>query len=274
MSRMRAAGIVLVALMVFSVTACAPGDAPETEPGVTPRVAPPVIGEAGVLRAGVNADYPPFAGVDRERRAGIDIDVASAIASELGLELELLEVELDAAAAALDAGQIDVMMAVPLTEEAVAGMSFAGFYAATGPALFASEEETVTPDRLGMVSIAVQEGSESYWRLVYDLGEDRLVATPTLREAFELLDAGEVDVVAGDAFVSAYLIRDFEGLRFSSQLAPATQIGVAVAPDATDLSAAVRDALDTLATGGVLDTIRAKWVGTLPDLETANAGSE
>ncbi len=261
------ARIALVALLALAVAGC--GLAEEPEPEITPALEPPVIGEEGVLRVGVDLDHPPFGGVDKGREAGIDVDIASAIAKELGLEVELVEVEYGGGAAALDAGVVDIVMSATLTEETVVQMSFAGFYAASGPALFSSAETTVSPDSLGGLSIAVQEGSEAYWKLAYDLGEDRLTITETLREAFELLQVDEIDVVAGDAFVGAYMVRDFDAIAFSAQLAPATSLGVAVAPDATELSAAIRETLDALAAGGVLETIRAKWVGDLPALEGA-----
>ncbi|MDH4140496.1 MAG: hypothetical protein OEV43_07985, partial [Coriobacteriia bacterium] len=59
----------------------------------------------------------------------------------------------------------------------------------------------------------------------------------------------------------------------AGQVEPATPVGVAVKQDATELEDAVRSALDELAAGGVMETIRTKWVGDLPALETASPGS-
>jgi ABC-type amino acid transport substrate-binding protein len=76
-------------------------------------------------------------------------------------------------------------------------------------------------------------------------------------------------VVAADAAVGAYLARDFTGVTFVGQYAPAEPLGVLVMKDATDTETAIRDALDALASEGVLDAIRTKWVGSLPPLESA-----
>lgn len=268
MRLMRIALAVVLALMLAGTTACTPAEEPE--PGPEPAVSPPVIGEEGVLRVGVDLSYPPYAGTDTGREACIDVDVAAALASELALDLELVEVASDEASAALSAGDVDIVMSVPFTESAVLGATFAGWYIESGPALFASTETSVTPDDLGGKRIAVQEGSESYWSVVYTLGAEALVVTETIREAFEAYAAGEADVVAGDALVGAYLAQDFEGIGFASQLQPATPIGIVVATDATELEVVIRDALDALATGGVLDAIRAKWVDGLPPLEIAS----
>jgi polar amino acid transport system substrate-binding protein len=262
---MRIALMVALVTVMLGAAACTPAE--QADPGPEPKVAPPVIGEAGVLRVGVDLGYPPYGGIDKDREAGIDIDVASALASELGLEVELVEVASVEASAALAAGDVDIVMSVPFTESAVLGASFAGWYVESGPALFSSGETSVTPDSLPGLRIAVQNESEAYWSLAYTLGEQALVVRETLREAFEAYQAGEADVVAGDALVAAYLARDFDSISFASQLEPATPIGVVVAADATELEAVVREALDTLATDGILDTIRAKWVDDLPALE-------
>lgn len=266
----RTALVALLLATVFAVVGCTHAEEPDS--GLEPTVAPPVIAEEGVLRVGVDLDFPPYAGTDKGREAGIDVDVASALAAELGLELELVEVPLASAAGALASRDIDIAMSVPFTEASVVEVAFAGWYAATGPALFSSVDETPTAQVRGARATAAQEGSEAYWDLVFDLGEDQLFVTETLREAFEALENGEVETVAGDALTGAYLLRDFSGLAFAGQLGPATPLGIAVAPDATELEVAIRSALDRLAASGVLDTVRAKWVDDLPELETGEPG--
>lgn len=265
--RLRRAALVGALALTLAAAACAPAEQPD--PGPQPRVSPPVIGEAGVLRVGIDFSHPPYAGRDEGREAGIDVDVASALASELALEPRFIEVAPEDAAAALQRREVDIVMSVPFTDDAVLGATFAGWYTESGPVLFASEETSVTPEELGGKRIAVQQGSAAYWSLVYEFGEEGLVVTETLRGAFEALRAGDADVVAGDALVSAYIARGFEGVRFAAQLEPATPIGIVVAPEATELEPVIREALDSLAAGGVLDTIRAKWVYDLPPLGIA-----
>jgi len=92
----------------------------------------------------------------------------------------------------------------------------------------------------------------------------------TLREAFDALAAGDVDVVVGDAAVCAYIAQDYQGITFVGQYAPGEPIGIAIKKDATDLEEAVRSALDGLASEGVLNTIKAKWLGDFPVLEAAS----
>ena len=58
------------------------------------EVAPPVIGEEGTLRVGVNTENPPLAGMGSGKIIGIDVDIAAALADELGLTASGLSMKL------------------------------------------------------------------------------------------------------------------------------------------------------------------------------------
>ena len=278
MARMRLIVRVLIVVVLATSSALALSGCTEPEPeevALVPEIEPPLIGEAGKLRAGVDLEYPPFGGSDRDQQAGIDVDIAAALAAELGLELEIVDTKPEDAAQALADGEIDIAMSVPFTEESMGSMSLAGAYTENGPAFFVSVEDTstdlqeLTISSVAGMSIAAQEGASAFWTLDYELGEGAVESYPTLREALEALDAGEVEVVAGDAFVGAYIGRDLGTVTFAGQVRPAVAVGIGVATDATELEASVRETLDALASSGVLDTVRAKWVGDLPELETS-----
>lgn len=279
MSRLRIASALLAASLV--VTALGGCGKKAEEPALTPKVAPPVIVSAGVLKAGVDLDYPPFAGEDEGQKVGIDIDVAAALAERLGLTLEIVDVATADIPASLEAKQIDVAFgATPITDAILGNVTFAGSYLSNATALYSvsasaaveatgatAPAETIDPENLGSLRVGCQKESSAYWALESEYGEGFTTSFDTLRAAFEALAAGEVDVVACDAIVGAYLARDFPDITYSAQLSPAVPLGVAVGKDATELETAVRETLDTLSAEGVLDAIRAKWVGSLPKLE-------
>lgn len=275
----------IVTLLLFAALAVGGCGEQETTPdaSVEPKVKPPVVAREGVLRAGVDLTYPPFAGVDGGREAGIDIDVASALARELGLTLEVVEVAPSDAATALADGTVDIVMSVPLVQDTVMGATLSGIYLADGPAYFVkrSADATDTGDATGTVDasavvepvgastligrkVGAQQGSASFWLLGYEIGESEVSTFTTLREAFEALDRGDIEVVAADALVGAYIARDFDGIEFGGLLDETTPLGVAVALENTALDTAVSDALDALAANGTLSRIRATWIGDVP----------
>lgn len=263
--------VITAAVALVAVTALVSGCARDVgdEPALTPVVEPPVILEAGVLTVGLDTSYPPFASAEDGQIVGLDADVAAALAETLGLRLEVVELGSDGYAEALLDDGVDVALgAIPITEAVLTDVSFAGSYLADGPAFFSATETTETIEALYGKRLGAQEGSEAYWRLQMLYGEDVVAGYPTLREAFQAETDGDLDLVAGDAVVGAYIGRDFPALRYIAQIGDAVPLGVAVAKEAGELEDAVRGALDTLAAGGVLDAIRAKWVGGLPALAT------
>lgn len=269
---------IIAAMLVAAVLIAGAGCKKEAEePALEPKIAPPAIAKAGVLRAGVDLDYPPFAGTVDGETVGIDVDVAAAIAERLGLELELVDVKPEGLGAALAEGDVDIALAaVPIADAVVSDVAVAGSYLVDGPAIFsmvttASAEPTPTAASLGGRRVGVQTGTLGYWRLQDDYGSGFATEFETLEQAFAALAAGEIDVVVCDAVVGGYLGRDFPDVRLRGQYGTAAPLGVTVAPEATELEQAVRETLDALAAEGVLDTIRRKWVGELPRLEVPSS---
>jgi polar amino acid transport system substrate-binding protein len=267
---------VVLATSMLSLVACSE----PAEPPLKAKVAPPAILTQGRLTVGVDLDVPPFAGTDADRRAGLDVDVAAALAERLGLAVTYVDVSPSEAATALAERRVDVVMSVSLTDSSLSALSLAGSYATDGPGFFVATDSTssiepsVTIESVGGTKVAVQRSSAAHWLLLNEYGEEGLQTFDTLRAAIEALDRGEVSLVAGDAFVAGYIARDHPRVRFAGQLGSATPLSVALAPESTDLADAVRDSLDALAADGVFDTLRRKWVGELPALEVLGTEDE
>jgi polar amino acid transport system substrate-binding protein len=269
---MRVAVRSTVVVLLVAVTVLVGCSKAEEEPVLVPTIAPPLIAEAGVLRVGVDLDYPPFASVVESQQVGIEVDVAAALADRLGLKLELVDLDANGGAAALSAGRIDIAMgATSITEAVLVDVSSAGSYLIDGVGLFSRAETvsvvpTITAEQIGSYKVATQEGSPSFWELESEFDPGFTMGFPTLREAFQAVEAGEAEVVMCDAIVGGYIASDFPGILMISQYGPAVPLGITVAKDAPELEKAVRDALDALASEGVLSAIRQKWVGSLPRL--------
>jgi polar amino acid transport system substrate-binding protein len=262
-----------IVAMLLSVTGCTGGIA---TPTLTPKIAPPLIATAGVLKVAVDLRSAPFAGAVKGQNAGLDIDVAAAVAAELGLKLEIVDAKGAAAMALVDNGQADIMLGGLTVESAVASqVAFAGTYISDAPAVFASKGASTSIDTLGTKRIAVQTGSVAYWLLLDKYGPTPLMPVASLGEAFAAVTSGTADVVAGDALVGAYLLRGYPEFAYVGQLGSAFPLGVGCSQAKPDLETQIRAALDKLASQGVLETIRNKWIGDLPPLRvTDTTGSQ
>ena len=108
--------IALAALMVMGMFAgCGSNDAAEE----TAEAAAFTTIEAGKLIMSTNAAFPPYEmTTDDGGFEGIDVEIAGAIAEKLGLELQIDDMDFDAALLAVQQGKSDMVMAgVTVTEE-------------------------------------------------------------------------------------------------------------------------------------------------------------
>ena len=264
MRRLKIAGMLVAATAVAALLSAGCNGTSAVAP-MKPTLKPPAIGKAGILRAAIDLSYPPFAGTDKGKQAGLDIDVASAVAERLGLKLQIVDARMDDAAAMLRDGKVDVALAGIRIDQAVqADVAFAGPYISDAPAIFATTESTQTMRSIAGSRIAGQQGSPAYWLLADEYGDDTVATFPTLVEAFAATEAGQADYAVGDGVVGLYMLRQHPKLRLVGQLTPAMPVGVAVGKQSLELERAVRDALDKLSSSGVLETLRRKWLGDAP----------
>lgn len=76
------------------------------------------VKDSGVLRVGLDPTYPPFEFADAESVQGIDVDLAKAIATELGLEASFTYFGYDGLYDALGTEQVDVLISALVAEPA------------------------------------------------------------------------------------------------------------------------------------------------------------
>mgnify|MGYP000565040685 CR=1 FL=1 len=109
---------------------------------------------------------------------GIDVDTAKAIAEKLGLELQIDDMDFDAALLSVQQGKADIVMAgVTVTDERKAVMDFSDSYA-TGiqSIIVPNGSDIASPDDLAGKKIGTQRGTTGYIYCSDDFGDDAVVA--------------------------------------------------------------------------------------------------
>lgn len=261
--------VVMSISMAFALSAClqTPSEAPALKEAT---VDTPVIGEAGVLRVGVNTDKSPLAGVGNDKIIGIDVDIAAAIADELGLELNIVDVGSSPDAAISD-NKVDMVLGVDSSENN-SGFWVSSEYLPTGIAVFELESNNASlpnPDSAGNVStkIAAQVSSKSAWAVTNSFGNDALASTSDLASAFSDLENGNVNFVASDAIIGMYAAnRQGLDVKIVALLENPSGYCAGVATANTELQTIVNDTLSSLKSSGVIDVIERKWLGKEVDL--------
>jgi len=171
--------------------------------------------EEGKLIMSTNAAFPPYEmTTDDGGFEGIDVEIAGKIAEKLGLELEILDMDFDAALLAVNEGKSDIVMAgVTVNEDRKLVMDFTDSYATGVQVVIVKEGSDVTMDNLGEKMIGAQRGTTGY---IYasdspengGYGEDHVNAYDNGATAIRALINGQVDCVIIDnapakAFVDA-----------------------------------------------------------------------
>jgi ABC-type amino acid transport substrate-binding protein len=157
--------------------------------------------EAGKLTMATNAAFPPYEmTTDAGEFEGIDIDTAKAIAEKLGLELQIDDMDFDAALLSVQQGKADIVMAgVTVTDERKAVMDFSDSYATGIQSIIVPEGSDITsPDDLAGKKIGTQRGTTGYIYCSDDFGDDAVVAYDDGLTAVQALKNGQVDAVVID----------------------------------------------------------------------------
>ncbi len=226
------------------------------------------LNEDGVLTVGIlSSETAPFliTASDGEL-TGLDVDVAYALADELGLSVKLVEVS--SVTSGLSEG-CDIVMGVS-AEDADEQVTVVGSYAESAVGVFLKgDATTLDASDLTSATIGVQSSSNSQKTLM-ELGLTYIESDySTLNDAFNDLDDGAVDYVACEAYAGSYLATAYSKISFAGTLDEPESIGIALAAGSS-LTSSIEQAMSTISSNGVLDIVRASWIGDLPALTSAN----
>ena len=218
----------------------------------------------GTLTVALDTNDAPQAMMTSDGVEGYEVDVASALAHAMGLELEI--VSATSPEDPLTEGEADLFLGAT-TDDASKEIVVLGDCLENATAIFGNQEgssTTLTADELSQATIGVQESSASQEMLAQAGIVSAQETFSNVNECFDALAAGEVDYVACDATAGAYLARAYPGVGFMGTLSTVTAHGVALASGASELIDAVSTAVDELSSDGTLGAIHATWYGTMP----------
>ena len=225
---------------------------------------PSALLEDGVLTVGIKtatSSAPLCVEGEAGSVYGLDVDVAAAIASEMGLQIRYVPV-IDGSALGTEC---DVIMNGRSGNPN--SIAIAGTYVDSATCFFYRGEPTVAAvtDRGGK-SVGIQGGSVSETVLNRTGLKMSQQAFPSLNDAFDALSNGQIDFVLCEAYPGGYLASLHPGVAFAGSLEAPETSGIAISASNTALVNAVQTAFDTIAGNGVLQSLRVRWVGTMPTL--------
>ena len=219
--------------------------------------------EAGKLTMATNATFPPYEmTTDAGTIEGIDVDTAQAIAEKLGLELQIDDMDFDAALLSVQQGKADIAMAgITVTDERMAVMSFSDSYATGIQSVIVPEgSDIASVDDLAGKKIGTQRGTTGYLYCSDDFGEDAVVAYDNGLTAVQALNNGQVDAVVIDNEPAKAYVESNPGLKILDTSYAEEDYAIGMNKSNTALLEAVNAALEELKADGTLQSIVDKYI--------------
>ncbi len=167
--------------------------------------------DADTLTMATNAEFPPFEYLEGEEIVGADVDMAEALAEELGMKLEIVNIDFDAALTGAATGKYDMAVAgVTATDERRENMNFSdNYYQASQAIIVMADSEIKKAEDLKGKTVSCQEGTTGEQYLL-DEGY-QIQSYKTGAEAISALTAGKVDAVVIDNAVATALSEKQKG---------------------------------------------------------------
>lgn len=263
--------------MVFALAACSnnsadnsPAANPSTPVSEEPSNEPDDQGgdasfttvEPGKLHMSTNAAFPPYEmTTDNGGYEGIDVEVATAIAEKLGLELVVDDMDFEAALTAAQTGMSDIVMAgVTVNEDRLAVMDFSETYSTGIQVIIVKEGSEVTLDTLGDYLIGTQRGTTGWQYCSDDYGDDHVMAYDNGITAVQALQNGQVDCVVIDNGPAQEFVAANEGLVILDTEYAVEDYAIGIAKNNTALLDAINGALAELKADGTVQSIVDKYI--------------
>jgi polar amino acid transport system substrate-binding protein len=227
------------------------------------------INESGVLRVGVTGGQPPFNMKTKSGEIiGMEIDLARALASSMGVKVEFVQKDFAQLLAAVEKGDIDIALSgMTMTSERNRRVAFAGPYFISGKGLITTSASLAKADDpsdigAGSFTLVALDGSTSYDLLAQAKAkESKLVAVKNYDKGIEMVISGKADAMLADFPICLVAALQNPDAGIQGVIAPLTfePLGGAVSGDDALFLNLVDNYFDALEGTGLMAMLRAKW---------------
>jgi polar amino acid transport system substrate-binding protein len=272
--------VAVVALTFFAAcgdddeetSAVTPAATSKSTPAGTKAAAVPELSD-GVLQVGSDIAYAPieFFEEGTQNPQGLDIDLANALAEELGVRAEFINTGFDGIIGALTTKRFDILMsAMTVTTEREKEIDFIPYFDAGTDILVAegNPKNIKTIEDLSGLTVGVQIATIQVDQLQATNDQLKAAGKPEINVltfdqnplAVEQLRTGRADAVIADSPVVANDARLSDGKLQALGLAiDAAPYGIGVDKGSAQLKAAIEGALQKLIANGKYKAILIKW---------------
>jgi polar amino acid transport system substrate-binding protein len=223
----------------------------------------------GTLTVGSDIPYPPFEQGKPPDYTGFDIDMVDDIAKRLKLTPKIVDTSFGTIFSDQQAGKFDIVASsTTITPARSQRVTFSDPYFDADQSLMVQKGSDITTvdDLTSDSSVAVQSGTtgQEYAETKTDAQVQQF---KEIGDAFNSLQAGQVDAVINDFPVSAFAQKKYPQLEVVQSIPTGEKYGFPMQPDNTALQDAVNGALQDMISDGTYEKIFMKWFQNEPPKE-------
>jgi polar amino acid transport system substrate-binding protein len=248
-----------VTISVFMVTISLPAFSQKVLSAILKR---------GEIRVGMSGTQPPFTMKAKTGQLiGYEVDLATALAKNMGVKLKLVELPFSDLLSALKAGKIDaVMSGMTMTPERNLEVLFAGPYTLSGKSILtksklASELLAATNPPEKKYKVVTLKGSTSAEFVKNVMPKQELVLVDDYNAGVEMVLSDKADAMVADKPICVITIMKHQGKDLVTSEKPLTiePIGVAIPPDDPQFLNLLQNYISSLQLSGNLDLLEKTW---------------
>ncbi|MFT4030031.1 MAG: ABC transporter substrate-binding protein [Protaetiibacter sp.] len=258
-------------IAAITLTSCAPGSSEpsaETSTSESDIALPSSLSETGVIRVATSFSYAPFTYRDEsDNPAGFEIELAEAIAEELGVEIEYSEIAFASIIPSIETGRVDIgMNQLTDTAERQESVDFVDYFRLTYQVLVNEELDGITLDEVCGLNFGVTQGSTQI-PIIQGMSDDCVADGEEAMTISEYPDTAQTLLAIASGQAEAFLSNPVTGLYYESTpdkhlvrvpgevSGYSALAGIALPKGDTELAAAIQEALDRMVASGVYQEI-------------------
>ena len=170
------------------------------------------IQKAGKLQVAISPDFPPFESLEGNEVVGIEVDILEKVCAELGVELEIVQMDFDSVLIGIEAAKYDCAASgITVTPAREKNMLFTDpYYNAAQVIVVAEGSAIMSKADLADKVVSVQTGTTAESRC-QDEGI-QVQAFAANADAKAALTTGKVDAWVVDNLTAIQMVEDGDGL--------------------------------------------------------------
>ncbi len=269
MKKMRVVLVVVLAIlalvMVLSLSACGGKETaePASDAGTS---AEGELDTGKTYQVACSADFPPYEYYEGDQIVGAEVDIMSAIAEKLGIQVAYNDMSFDSIIPAIQSKKYDIgMSGFTVTDERKMIVNFTDSYTTACQAILVPVDSPITTaddlfDNVGSYKIGVQLATTGDIYALDDFGADNVEEYEKYGDAVLALTSGKIDCMIVDDAVAKAFAKSTEGLQVLDTAYVIEDYAMALNKDDEVLLAKMNEAIAELMADGTIQGIIDQYI--------------